>query len=100
VQTQDISHRLQCSGMYSRKAWGGNVDSFILTKFAKVTPPDDANPLVSLVIFEWTDENLIGRQVSDDPEVSTSYIACRKDRLAHFPLFLPRNTNQFAIKPA
>jgi len=25
----------QCSGMYSRKSWGGNIDPFILTKFLK-----------------------------------------------------------------
>ncbi|KAL2800444.1 lung seven transmembrane receptor-domain-containing protein [Aspergillus keveii] len=98
--TQDISHRLQCSGMYSRKAWGGNVDPFILTKFAKVTPPDDANPLVSLVIFEWTDENLIGRQVSDDPEkyqsicdqASVEADLCTKDQLGSF-LLAPNATD-------
>ncbi|KAL4930822.1 putative integral membrane protein (Ptm1) [Aspergillus undulatus] len=66
--TQDPSHRLQCSGMYSRKAWGGNTDPLILTKFAKSTPADDSDPLVSLVIFEWSDEPLIGRRVSEDPE--------------------------------
>lgn len=48
--------------MYSRKAWGGSIDPFILTTFVK---PDglglDGDPLVSLVIFEWGDEDLIGR---------------------------------------
>ncbi|KAL4948610.1 lung seven transmembrane receptor-domain-containing protein [Aspergillus filifer] len=66
--TQDPAHRLQCSGMYSRKAWGGNTDPFILTKFAKSTVTDDSDPLVSLVIFEWSDEPLIGRRISEDPE--------------------------------
>ena len=46
--------------MYSRKAWGGDVEPFILTKFIQV--PDDApgNPTVSLIIYEWKDEELIG----------------------------------------
>lgn len=55
--------------MYSRKAWGGNVDPFILTKFSQDSEVGDSDPLVSLVIFEWTDEPLIGRLVSDDAEV-------------------------------
>ncbi|KAL4771134.1 lung seven transmembrane receptor-domain-containing protein [Aspergillus nidulans var. acristatus] len=70
----DLSHRLQCSGMYSRKAWGGSVDPFILTKFAKSSPSDDNDPLVSLAIFEWADGHLIGRRASDDPEESPSLI--------------------------
>ncbi|KAL2821566.1 lung seven transmembrane receptor-domain-containing protein [Aspergillus granulosus] len=93
---QDISHRLQCAGMYSRKAWGGNVDPFILVKFA----PDDADPLVSLVMFEWTDENLIGRRVSDDPEeyqsicdqASVEADLCNKDQLGSF-LLAPNATD-------
>jgi hypothetical protein len=56
--------------MYSRKAWGGEVDPFILTKFAKVedgtTTQDN---LVSLVIFEWGDESLIGRLVPGTDDV-------------------------------
>lgn len=66
--TQDASKRLQCSGMYSRKAWGGNTDPFILTKFAKLPTDGDFDPIVSLLIFEWNDEPLIGRRISDDPE--------------------------------
>ena len=56
--------------MYSRKAWGAEVDPFILTKFAKVedgtTTQDN---LVSLVIFEWGDESLIGRPVPGTDDV-------------------------------
>ena len=55
--------------MNSRKAWGGNVDPFILTKFVQNSDANGGNSLVSLVIFEWDDEALIGRSVSDDPEV-------------------------------
>lgn len=38
------------------------MDPFILTKFIKETPEDGSDPLVSLVIFEWRDEHLIGRE--------------------------------------
>lgn len=55
--------------MYSRKAWGGSVDPFILTKFVQEPQSGDSDPLVSLVIFEWTDENLIGRPVPGDSGV-------------------------------
>lgn len=46
--------------MYSRASWGGSMDPFILTKFIK--PPEMAavDPLVSLVVFEWRDEGLLG----------------------------------------
>lgn len=56
--------------MYSRRSWGGDVEPFILTKFKKYVPADgtDEDPLVSLVIFEWKDEPLIGRY-QDDQEV-------------------------------
>ncbi|KAL5343071.1 lung seven transmembrane receptor-domain-containing protein [Aspergillus crustosus] len=104
--TQDVSKRLQCSGMYSRKAWGGNTDPFILTKFAKSTTTEDSDPLVSLVIFEWTDEPLIGRRVSDDPEEyqsicdQTNFEAdlCKEEQLGSF-LLAPNATEaaQFRI---
>lgn len=55
--------------MYSRKAWGGSIDPYIETVFVKDSEAGDSDPLVSVVIFEWSDENLIGRSVSDDPEV-------------------------------
>ncbi|GAD95351.1 hypothetical protein PVAR5_3993 [Paecilomyces variotii No. 5] len=65
---QDDAHRQRCSGMYSRKAWGGELEPFILTKFVKNTIKDDSDPLVSLVIFEWNDEALIGRNGPNDAE--------------------------------
>lgn len=59
---QKANNRQVCSGMYSRKSWGGAVDPFILTKFIK---PDgvENDPLVSLVVFEWRDKPLIGHPV-------------------------------------
>lgn len=67
-QDQTEQNRQVCSGMYSRKSWGGDVDPFILVKFIK---PDDVveaedqdpDPIVSLVIFEWNDRPLIGAEV-------------------------------------
>ena len=61
LQKKDDAHRQRCAGMYSRKSWGGNTDPFILAKFRKDTSDDDSDPIVSLVIFEWNDELLIGR---------------------------------------
>jgi len=53
--------------MYSRKAWGGNLDPFILTKFMKPEEiPEGEDPVVSLVVFEWQDKHLIGKPVDDD----------------------------------
>lgn len=56
-----------CSGMYSRKSWGGALPSFILTKF--IGQKDlEGDPIVSLVVFEWNDRHLIGKAVPEDPE--------------------------------
>lgn len=52
--------------MYSKSAWGGDTDPFILTKFIKVDSESDEDPLVSLVIFEWKDEDLVGVWPSED----------------------------------
>ncbi|KAK3711986.1 Membrane protein ptm1 [Vermiconidia calcicola] len=64
---QKEADRQVCSGMYSRKSWGGNMDPFILTKFIK---PKDLkgkdDPMVSLVIFEWQDKDLIGQPGKED----------------------------------
>lgn len=57
--------------MYSRKAWGGSVDPFILVKFSKANA-QTSDPLASLVIFEWTDEELIGQYPTEDAEVCFS----------------------------
>lgn len=46
--------------MYSKKAWGGSVDPFIVTEFVKSKQDDNSDPLVSIAIFEWRDEKLIG----------------------------------------
>ena len=50
----------RCNGMYSKKAWGGDTDPFILTKLLKATSEDNPDPQVSLIVFEWKDEDLVG----------------------------------------
>jgi len=63
--------------MFSRKGWGGNVDPFILTTFTKPDNiPEGEDPIVSLVIFEWKDKDLIGVLSNDTGE--RAYI-CDKD---------------------
>lgn len=52
--------------MYSRSAWGGDTDPFISTKFIKATAEGDSDPIVSVVIFEWKDEDLVGVWPSED----------------------------------
>lgn len=58
------------------------MDPFILTKFVQNSEPTEGNSLVSLVIFEWNDEALIGRQFSEDSEVR--YCSAWKLSFAHF----------------
>ena len=49
------------------------MDPFILTKFIQITPEGDEDPIVSLVIFEWRDEDLVGVWPSEDaPKVGTN----------------------------
>lgn len=61
TQDEKDPNKQRCSGMYSRKAWGGSVDPFILINFEKQSPDGDADPIVSLVVFEWKDEDFVGR---------------------------------------
>lgn len=53
-------------GMYSRKAWGGDTDPFILTEFPKFEGEGDEDPIVSLVVFEWRDEEFVGVWETED----------------------------------
>ncbi|KPI38127.1 Membrane protein PTM1 [Cyphellophora attinorum] len=72
---QDDANRQRCSGMYARSEWAGPVDPFILIKFLPLpttNPPasNDSDPLASLILFEWRDEELIGRL----PDNAQSYL--------------------------
>lgn len=46
--------------MYSKSSWGGNVDPYIEVVFVNDTVKPDTDPVVSLLIFEWKDIDLIG----------------------------------------
>ncbi|KAI1000928.1 hypothetical protein K3495_g7272 [Podosphaera aphanis] len=71
---QSNESRQVCAGIYSREAWGGAVDPQILIKFTRQTINDDSEPLVSMVIFEWNDFDLIG--VLPTPESETKEYFC------------------------
>ena len=59
--------------MYSRSTWGGDTDPHITTKFSKATVEGDDDPTVSMVIFEWRDEDLVGIWPTEDaPRVRES----------------------------
>ncbi|KAL7270901.1 Membrane protein ptm1 [Rhizina undulata] len=53
----------QCQGMYSKNTWGGNKDPAITVKFL---PSENKDDVVSLVIFEFSDEEFLGRYTSED----------------------------------
>ena len=56
--------------MYSKKTWGGPTQPHILVKFLPHQKQDDADPIASLVIFEWKDLPLIGvRPTAESMEV-------------------------------
>jgi hypothetical protein len=56
--------------MYSRSAWGGAVDPFMLVTFPKNTEGDS---VISLIMYDWRDFKLIGRQhPGNAEEVRTS----------------------------
>ncbi|KAK0636849.1 lung seven transmembrane receptor-domain-containing protein [Bombardia bombarda] len=56
-QTDD--NRQRCAGMYSKSAWGGPVDPFISVMFPE-TRNAQTDDIVSLLIFEWKDSELVG----------------------------------------
>jgi Lung seven transmembrane receptor len=69
--------------MYSRSAWGGAVDPFILTTFVKNDEADPDDPLVSVVVFEWQDEKYIGKLPTAD-SVQREYICDAQNVEAQF----------------
>lgn len=82
--------------MYSKKSWGGSVDPFILVKYLPDQTNDESDPLVSMVIFEWQDEELIGRYpdtaeeypvktyICDQPAVDQDF--CKQEEIGSFVL--------------
>ncbi|KAI1840392.1 hypothetical protein JX266_013400 [Neoarthrinium moseri] len=92
---QTDENRQKCAGMYSRKDWGGPIDPFILSVFPDQTVEGHDDPIVSLVIFEWKDEDLIGvtdpegkayerEFICNEPAVAKGY--CNETKLGEFIL--------------
>jgi hypothetical protein len=52
--------------MFERAAWGGDVPPFILTRFDNSSVKGGQDQIVSLIIYEWKDERLVG--VVDNPD--------------------------------
>ncbi|KAI1826147.1 lung seven transmembrane receptor-domain-containing protein [Xylaria intraflava] len=73
---QSDNNRQKCAGMYSKAAWNGPVDPFILTVFPNDTVKGDEDPIVSLIIFEWKDQDLIG--AFPNPEAFTKELICNE----------------------
>ena len=80
--------------MYSRNSWGGPVEPFISVKFTDVGKEEEGDPIVSLVIFEWKDEDFIGVRptpdamqkigICDSTQVEASY--CNETDIGEFIL--------------
>ncbi|EEP80129.1 conserved hypothetical protein [Uncinocarpus reesii 1704] len=66
--------------MYGKKAWGGDVDPFIHVTLNKL-PPKEPSPMMSLVIFEWKDEGLIGRYAAGDKNKIRKETLCHHDNI-------------------
>ncbi|KAI1384616.1 lung seven transmembrane receptor-domain-containing protein [Hypoxylon trugodes] len=67
----------KCAGMYSKSAWGGPIEPFIETVFPETAVEGDQDPIVSLIIFEWKDQDLIG--VYPNPDAFQKELICREE---------------------
>ncbi|KAK9329234.1 lung seven transmembrane receptor-domain-containing protein [Lipomyces starkeyi] len=87
--------RQQCSGMYSRRDWGGSIDPYIKVDLNKPSSESSTeSSIVSLVIFEWTDVEYIGLNtgqadgskvyVCDKAAIDAKY--CSQDNYGQFLL--------------
>ena len=57
----------KCSGMYSKRSWGGSITPSILVKFIKngdERNKDIEDPVVGVVVWEWKDTLLLGKPES------------------------------------
>ena len=72
--------------MYSKKAWGGKVEPYIMVKFIDIDrtqTPEGKPATVAVVIWEWEDSYLLGKPadvpVSDVGCISGSPVASAAD---------------------
>lgn len=89
-------NRQICSGMYSKKAWGGAVDPHILVKWIKDATEDSTDPIVSMVIFEWKDYDLIG--ILPTPDSITKEYICDAETINN-GYCNSNQTGQFLMAP-
>ncbi|KAH6680792.1 integral membrane protein-like protein [Halenospora varia] len=93
---QENPNRQVCAGMYSKKDWGGSVDPHVLVKFLKEDVEGDADPITSMVIFEWRDYDLIG--VLPTPESPKKEYICDSENIKNN--FCNSNqTGEFILQP-
>lgn len=52
--------------MYSMASWGGSVEPFILITFDNSSYKGDDDAIVSVVVYEWRDESLLGITANTD----------------------------------
>ncbi|CAG8976081.1 hypothetical protein HYALB_00002359 [Hymenoscyphus albidus] len=91
-------NRQVCAGMYSKIAWGGAVDPHILVKFIKEDVADNSDPIVSMVIFEWKDYDLIG--VLPTPNSLHKEFICDAEAMVTLPDYCNANkTGEFILAP-
>ncbi|SPQ26144.1 99b60ce6-898c-46a0-98d3-f16aa11c4170 [Thermothielavioides terrestris] len=64
----DQHENQKCAGMYSKSSWGGPVDPFIDVKFTDTGKDQGDDPIVSLLIFDWMDQDYIGVAPPGDPQ--------------------------------
>lgn len=99
---QTPANRERCMGMYSRSAWGGPSDPYILVRFDKVEAEND--PVASLLLFEWRDQDYVlfspsadvprRLTVCEESHVSAGF--CDGSKLGEF--ILGAKTNESANK--
>ncbi|CDK28181.1 unnamed protein product [Kuraishia capsulata CBS 1993] len=68
-----------CTGMYSKQDWGGNIEPYIKVDLEYfLTKDENGNSSISIVIFEYSDIDGLGVQVS---ETSKHYV-CSEELVA------------------
>jgi hypothetical protein len=91
-----------CEGMYAKGDIRGDADPYILVEFP---PHPETDSDVSLVIYAWEDEALLGVRPKDSPNVPKTYICgdeaidfklCNETQRGHFLITEPPNNETFA----
>jgi hypothetical protein len=69
--------------MYSQASWGGSVNPYITIKLDNNTQLGNKDSLVSVLAFEWKDQDLIGiERVQND--VKTVCMIFRRKKIADY----------------